>query len=158
MSVASPALAGGFFITSTTWEGWSDQKLLRNQTCIFMPCPKRPRKLLAQASPRVSSKFAELTAVRTTQEAWRTLVLTAHLMDKRFLLWLSFLFEALSSVIHIFRWCFSPGSESTALEESLGTKQKNKPCELEMDTWWIISEFKLLQTWVRSCNQNERQT
>ena len=98
MYVASPALAGGFFITSTTWEGRSDQKLLRNQTCIFMPCPKRPRKLLAQASPRVSSKFAELTAVRTTQEARRTPVLTAHLMDKRFLLWLSFLFEALSSI------------------------------------------------------------
>ena len=37
--------------------------------------------------------------------------------------------------IHIFRWSFSPGSVSTALEESLGTKQKNKPCELEMETW-----------------------
>ena len=82
MSVASLALAGGFFTTSTTWEGLSNQKLLRNQTCIFMHCPKSPSKLLAQASPRVSSKFAELTAVRTTREACRTPVLIAHLMHK----------------------------------------------------------------------------
>lgn len=37
--------------------------------------------------------------------------------------------------IYIFRWSFSPGSMNTALEESLGTKQKNKPRELEMETW-----------------------
>ena len=54
MSVASPALAGGFSTTSTTWEGLLNQKLLRNQTCIFMHCPKSPSKLLAQAGSLLS--------------------------------------------------------------------------------------------------------
>ena len=85
MSIASPALACGFFTTSTTWEGLLNQMLLRNQTCIFMCSLQSPSKLLAQANPWVSSKFAEITAVRTTREACRTPVLIVHLKDKRLL-------------------------------------------------------------------------
>ena len=38
MSLMSPALAGRFFTTSTTWEAQSQSQSLRNPNCIYLNC------------------------------------------------------------------------------------------------------------------------
>ena len=49
--------------------------------------------------------------------------------------WYTTIHEVAKSWTRLSDFTFSPGSVTTTLGESLGTKQKNKPCELEMETW-----------------------